>query len=101
MRGAHWYGIAALMMVWVTGSPARAETVVFKAKLNASSHAPPNDSKATASVTASYDTNSKVLTWKGAHSGLTGDATMAHFHGPAEAGRYAGVAIWISTKGAP
>jgi hypothetical protein len=100
MRGI--YGIAALMtMVWITGGPVRAETVLFKAELNASNHTPPNDSKGAASVTATYDTTSKVLSWKGTHSGLTGDATMAHFHGPAEAGRYAGVAIWISTKGTP
>jgi hypothetical protein len=26
---------------------------------------------------------------------------MAHFHGPAQAGQNAGVAIWISTKGSP
>jgi hypothetical protein len=26
---------------------------------------------------------------------------MAHFHGPAEAGKNAGVAVWISTKGTP
>ena len=102
MRGVYWYGIAALLMlVGATGGPARAETVRFKAELNASSHSPPNDSRGTGSVTATYDTGSKVLSWKGTHSGLTGDATMAHFHGPAEAGRYAGVAIWISTKGTP
>ena len=52
-------------------------------------------------VTASYDTNSKVLSWKGTHSGLTGDVTSAHFHGPATAGRSADVAIWLSTKGTP
>ncbi len=102
MRVVYWYGIAALMtMVWVTGGPVRAETVIFKAELKASSQTPPNDSKGTGSVTATYDTNSKVLSWKGTHSGLTGNATSAHFHGPAEAGRYAGVAIWISTKATP
>ena len=102
MRGVYCYGIAALLMtVWVTGDPVRAETVIFKAELKASNQTPPNDSKGTGSVTASYDTNSKVLSWKGMHSGLTSNVTSAHFHGPAGAGRYAGVAIWISTKGTP
>lgn len=102
MRGFHRYGIAALMtIVWVTGGPVRAETVNFKAELNASVQTPPNDSKGTGSVSASYDTNSKVLSWKGTHSGLTSNVTSAHIHGPAEAGRSAGVAIWISTKGTP
>jgi hypothetical protein len=102
MRGVYWYGIAALlMMVGVTGGPVRAETAIFKAELKASNQAPPNDSEGTGSVTASYDTSSKVLSWKGTHSGLTSNVTSAHFHGPAEAGRSAGVAIWISTKGTP
>ena len=102
MKGVYWHGIAALLtMVWVTGGPVRAETVIFKAELKASSQTPPNDSKGTASVTASYDTSSKVLDWKGTHSGLTSNVTSAHFHGPAEAGRSAGMAIWISTKGTP
>ncbi|MGA9007371.1 MAG: CHRD domain-containing protein, partial [Xanthobacteraceae bacterium] len=41
----------------------------------------------------------KELTWSGTFSGLTGPATAAHFHGPAEPGKNAGVAIWISEKG--
>ncbi len=102
MKGIHWYGIAALMtMVWATGGPVRAETGAFKAELGASSQTPPNDSKGTGSLTATYDTNTKVLRWKGTHSGLAGAATSAHFHGPAEVGRYAGVAIWISTQATP
>jgi hypothetical protein len=100
MRGFYSYGIAALMaMVWVTVSPVRAETVMLKAELKASSQTPPNDTTGTGSVT--YDKTSKVLSWKGTHSGLTGDVTSAHFHGPAEAGRSAGVAIWISIKATP
>src|SRR5262245_36926138 len=102
MRGFYWHGIAALLvMVCLTGGPVRAETVMLKADLNAPSETPPNKSKGMGSLTATYDTNSKVLSWKGTHSGLMGDATSAHFHGPAEAGRYAGVAIWISTQGTP
>ena len=102
MRGFYRHGIAALLaMVWVTGGPVRAETLTFKAELNASNETPPSESKGTASVTATYDTSTKVLAWKGAHSGLSGVATMAHFHGPAEKGRYAGVALWVSIKGTP
>jgi hypothetical protein len=102
MRAFFSYGIVALaMMLWASGRPALAETVTFKAALKASSETPANNSKGTGSVTATYDTASKVLTWKGTYSGLTGAATMAHFHGPAEAGKNAGVAVWISTKGTP
>jgi hypothetical protein len=60
---------------------------------------PPNTTAGTGSVTASYDTDSKKLTWKGSYSGLTGPASAAHFHGPAPAGKNAGVMVPISPNG--
>jgi hypothetical protein len=42
-----------------------------------------------------YDSASKKLSWKLSYSGLSGPATAAHFHGPAEAGKNAGVAVAI------
>ena len=82
-------------------SPAVAETLSFKADLKASEAVPPNDSKGTGTVTATYDTASKKLTWKGNYSGLSGPATMAHFHGPAEPGKNAGVAVPITPSTSP
>ena len=58
---------------------ASAEVVNLKAALNGASEVPANDSKGSGSVTATYDTASKKLTWKGSYSGLTGPATAAHF----------------------
>ena len=55
-----------------------------KADLKAASEVPPNDSKGSGSMTATYDTASKKLCYKGSYSGLTGPATAAHCHGPAE-----------------
>ena len=81
--------------------PAMAEIVNFKADLKASSEVPPTNSKGTGTVTATYDTSSKKLTWKGSYSGLTGPATAAHFHGPAPVGKNAGVAIPISPNTSP
>ncbi len=97
------YGIAVmLVMAWAScGPPALADTVNLKAELKASNEVPPNDSKGMGSVTATYDTATKTLAWKGTYSGLTGDATMAHFHGPGDPGQNVGVAVWISTKGSP
>jgi hypothetical protein len=43
-----------------------------------------------------YDAASKKLSWKLNYSGLSGPATAAHFHGPAEPGKNAGVAVPIS-----
>jgi hypothetical protein len=82
-------------------TPSYAATETYKADLKGSSEVPANETKGTGTVTATYDPTTKELSWKGSYSGLTGDVTAAHFHGPAEAGKNAGVAIWISTKGSP
>jgi hypothetical protein len=73
----------------------------FKADMSAASEVPPTTSSGKGTLTASYDPATKMLTWEGNFSGLSGPATAAHFHGPAEAGKNAGVAIWISEKGQP
>ena len=72
-----------------------AEVVNLKAALNGATEVPANETKGTGTVTATFDTASKKLTWKGSYSGLTGPATAAHFHGPAEPGKNAGVAVPI------
>ena len=96
-------GIAglALALFLSLAVPTYAETTQFKADLMAASEVPPNQSTGTGTVTATYDSATKQLSWKGTFSGLTGPATAAHFHGPAEPGKNAGVVLWISTKGAP
>ena len=73
-----------------------AATVSLKATMTSATEVPPNDSKGTGTLTATYDDASKKLTWKGSTSGLSGPATAAHFHGPAEAGKNAGVAVPIT-----
>jgi hypothetical protein len=81
--------------------PAKAATVTYKATMNGATEVPPNTTPGTGTVTATFDPSTKMLTWEGTYSGLTGPATAAHFHGPAEAGKNAGVAVWLSEKGAP
>jgi len=89
-------GLAALSAVLFTALPAFAEMVSYKADLKASSEVPANDSKGTGAVDATYDTMSKKLTWTITDSGLTGPATAAHFHGPAEVGKNAPPVVPIS-----
>ncbi|MCA6117726.1 CHRD domain-containing protein [Bradyrhizobium sp. WSM 1738] len=67
----------------------------MKATLDGKSQVPPNTSTATGTADIDYDPASKKLSWKLSYSGLSGPATAAHFHGPAEAGKNAGVAVAI------
>lgn len=84
----------ACVAVMTFAAPVAAETVALKADLKGTNEVPPNDSKATGAVTATYDTAAKKLTWKGSYSNLSGPATAAHFH-TGEAGKNGGVAIPI------
>ena len=85
----------ACTAVLAIASTSMAANVNLKADLKASSEVPPTDSKGTGSVTATYDTASKKLSWKGSISGLSGPATAAHFHS-GEAGKNGGVAVPIA-----
>jgi CHRD domain len=85
--------LATLALGIAFAGPAFAEKM--KATLDAKSETPPNASTATGMADINYDAASKKLTWKLTYSGLTGPATAAHFHGPAEPGKNAGVAVAI------
>ena len=60
-------------------APTMAAMVELQADLKASNEVPPNESTGTGSVTATFDTDSNKLSWKGAVSGLSGQVTAAHF----------------------
>jgi hypothetical protein len=68
----------------------------MKATLDGKQQVPPNTSTATGAADIDYDPASKKLSWKLTYSGLSGPATAAHFHGPAEPGKNAGVAVPIT-----
>jgi len=76
---------------------ASAET--FKVTLDAKSEVPPNSSAGTGTADVDFDAASKKLTWKLTYSGMTGPVSAAHFHGPAEPGKNAGVAVAIPNAG--
>jgi CHRD domain len=84
----------ACTAAFALAAPALAETVNLKANMNASAEVPPTTSKGTGAVTATFDTASKTLSWKGSYSDLTGPPTAAHFHA-GEAGKNGGVVIPI------
>ena len=70
-----------------------AATKNYSADLKASSQVPVNDSKGSGTLTATYDTASKKLTYTVTYKDLSGAAAAAHFHGPADAKTNAGVVV--------
>jgi hypothetical protein len=88
----------ALSALVAVNSAAIAETITYNVALNAQNEPGSIDSKGTGTAVVTFDTASKALTWTLNFDGLTGPATMAHFHGPAAAGKNAGVALMIGTN---
>ena len=72
---------------------ANAEVVKLQAELKGSNEVPPNASSGSGKAEASFDTDTKILTYTVTYTGLTGPALGAHFHGPSEPGKNAGIAL--------
>ena len=80
--------------------PAIAGPLSFKVNLNGAQQVPPVQPGATGTADLTYDPATRMLTWNVTYSGLSGSATMAHFHGPAAQGKNGPPVIWLSEKGA-
>ena len=77
-----------------------AATETFTADLKAASEVPANDSKGAGTLNATYDTASKKLTYTAVYKDLSGPATMAHFHGPADTKTNAPVVVPVKDMAA-
>jgi hypothetical protein len=82
-------------------SRVEAATTTFKADLKGPTEVPPNTTGGSGAATVDFDPTTRLITWNVTFSGLTGPATVAHIHGPAPAGKNAGVLIWLVPKGKP
>jgi hypothetical protein len=89
MRLATWLS-SGFLVVFLVCAAAQADELKFKADLAAG---PGITSSGKGSATASLDTATKTLTWSVAYSGLSGPATAAHIHGPADPGADAGIVV--------
>jgi hypothetical protein len=90
--------LAAAFTAVLAVAPVSAEMLAFKADLKGASEVPPNDSPATGTATVDVDTATKEAKWTVQYSGMTGEATAAHIHGPAAVGENAGPAVDMSGK---
>ena len=91
--------LAAMLLAAPLGASAATEH--FHAVLLGASEVPPTGAAGAGTLDATLDTSSRALTYTLSWSGLTGPATMAHFHGPAAPGVAAGVQVAIREKTNP
>jgi hypothetical protein len=73
------------MATWTVTSKAASQS--FTVRLNGAQQVPLVQTAAAGTAELTYDPATRVLTWNLTYSGLSGPATMAHFHGPAGAGK--------------
>jgi hypothetical protein len=78
-----------------------AATVSFKVPLSGGQVVPPVTAAGTGAGDLTFDPATRVVTWSVTYSGMSGPVTMAHFHGPAEPGKNAGIQVWLSKQGSP
>jgi CHRD domain len=93
--------IAGLIGAAGAAALALAAPVSFKATLSGAQEVPPVQSPGSATADLTYDPSTRVVTWSINYSGLSSPVTMAHFHGPAEAGKNGPVAVWLTKQGSP
>ena len=87
------FAAATLVGNLLVGPAAFAETVMLKADLKGSNEVPPNNSAATGSAEATFDTVTRSFSANATFSGLSGPAIGAHLHGPGELGKNAGIML--------
>jgi hypothetical protein len=97
--------LATVMLALVSSASrvpaARAETISLKADLKGSNEVPPNSSPANGTAEATLDAETRHLSYTITFSGLSGPALGAHFHGPSEAGKNAGIVLPFKTVQSP
>lgn len=79
----------------LAGAGVRAEVVHFQAKLNGAAETPPKVTDGHGAAEVTLDTVARTVSWTIDYAGLSGPATMGHFHGPAAPGVAAGVTVPI------
>ena len=85
--------VAAMAGCGMMQRQAPSSMVAFTTQLRAANEVPPKVSQGSGSVDAVLNKDTNLLRWKVNFAGLTGPATAAHFHGPAEVGANAGVVL--------
>jgi hypothetical protein len=86
----------AIAATVLTGFGASAEIISFKSDLSGANEVPPLEAGGKGALAATYDSDTKMLTYTVEYSGLSGPVTAAHFHGPSDTSHNAPVLIPVS-----
>lgn len=96
--------VGALIIAAFTASCAMMQSgnlVRLGGKLSGANEVPPASTDGTGLLEATLNKETNLLKWKITHSGLSGPARAAHFHGPATASQNAGVVLGFKSADSP
>ena len=85
--------VAACLVGFGWSGLVEADPLSFKVPLSGAREIPPVETPAMGAADITYDTATRVVSWVITYSGLSGPATAAHFHGPADPKTNAGVVV--------
>jgi CHRD domain len=83
------------------GGLASAASLSVTVPLSGAQQVPPVQTSGSGTADLKFDPSTRAVTWSITYSGLSSPVTMAHFHGPARAGKNGPVVIWLTKKGSP
>src|SRR3954451_18590572 len=98
--GRMWATAAIAAALGWTGA-SRAEGVSFRVPLGGAKEVPPLQAAASGVAEFDFDPVNRIVKWVITYGELSGPATMAHLHGPAQRGKKAPVLMWLSKQGSP
>jgi CHRD domain-containing protein len=90
---------AAAAAACLVSFSAHAQNVSLHATLSGASEVPPAQTQATGAFQGTVDAKTHTLNYTLTYANLSGPPAAAHFHGPAEAGKNAGVQTAIANPG--
>lgn len=94
-------GLALVGGLLVVPAAAVAAEVTLDVTLDGASSVPPVDTSASGTAEVTFNTDTNELSWSVTYDGLSGEVTGAHFHGPAESGANAGIALGMDHTANP
>src|SRR6476620_7367992 len=84
---------------WTVAS--QADPVSVRVQLSGMEEVPPVQTAGSGVAEFVYDPETRTVKWVVTFGGLSGPATMAHFHGPATQGAKGPLVVWLSKQGSP
>ncbi|MBX3654585.1 MAG: CHRD domain-containing protein [Ramlibacter sp.] len=97
LRSALAAGVVALVTTGCGSMRPSQKIDIYEARLSGAQEVPANTSTGTGQAELKWNRSSNVLDWKVTYTGLSGEVTGAHIHGPAAPGQNAGVVIPFMT----